>query len=220
MPIICGMGRKVLRAGRTPYRGVRRTMVIGPSRAEVRAAIDALPGGAWLERSRLAVCGQCSFAADPCRLARSGRSRSACRRASMSVLGVDIGPAFLYVGSAVARGVARDAPRKRLIGRWPTCAHRSRQSVTSRWSSARSLTCPCGGTNRTAVSPRAAATGGRARARYGDEPRLLIAPMRNLLLAAPFDADRELLRLVTRRDLVRGSQRTRPAHLRSRRMAG
>ena len=29
--------------------------------------------------------------------------------------------------------------------------------------------------------------------RYGPEPRLLIAPMRNLLLAAPFDADRELV---------------------------
>lgn len=29
--------------------------------------------------------------------------------------------------------------------------------------------------------------------RYGDEPRLLMAPMRNLLLAAPYDADRELL---------------------------
>ena len=29
--------------------------------------------------------------------------------------------------------------------------------------------------------------------RYGDEPRLLVAPMRNLLLAAPFDADRELV---------------------------
>ena len=29
--------------------------------------------------------------------------------------------------------------------------------------------------------------------RYGKEPRLLIAPMRNLLLAAPFDADRTLV---------------------------
>jgi hypothetical protein len=29
--------------------------------------------------------------------------------------------------------------------------------------------------------------------RYGDQPRLLAAPMRNLLLAAPFDAERELL---------------------------
>ena len=29
--------------------------------------------------------------------------------------------------------------------------------------------------------------------RYGDEPRLLVAPMRNLLLAAPFDADREIV---------------------------
>ncbi|MEP7360916.1 MAG: hypothetical protein ABI744_04985 [Chloroflexota bacterium] len=29
--------------------------------------------------------------------------------------------------------------------------------------------------------------------RYGDEPRLLMAPMRNLLLCAPFDADREVL---------------------------
>jgi hypothetical protein len=29
--------------------------------------------------------------------------------------------------------------------------------------------------------------------RYGDEPRVLAAPMRNLLLAAPFDADRELV---------------------------
>ena len=29
--------------------------------------------------------------------------------------------------------------------------------------------------------------------RYGPDPRLLIAPMRNLLLAAPFDADRSLV---------------------------
>ena len=29
--------------------------------------------------------------------------------------------------------------------------------------------------------------------RYGDEPRLLFAPMRDLLLAAPFDADREII---------------------------
>jgi hypothetical protein len=29
--------------------------------------------------------------------------------------------------------------------------------------------------------------------RYGDQPRLLMAPMRNLLLAAPYDADRALM---------------------------
>lgn len=29
--------------------------------------------------------------------------------------------------------------------------------------------------------------------RYGDQPRVLMAPMRNLLLAAPYDADREIL---------------------------
>lgn len=29
--------------------------------------------------------------------------------------------------------------------------------------------------------------------RYGDQPRVLMAPMRNLLLAAPYDADREVL---------------------------
>jgi len=29
--------------------------------------------------------------------------------------------------------------------------------------------------------------------RYGDQPRVLLAPMRNLLLAAPYDADREVL---------------------------
>jgi hypothetical protein len=29
--------------------------------------------------------------------------------------------------------------------------------------------------------------------RYGDQPRVLMAPMRNLLLAAPLDADREVL---------------------------
>lgn len=29
--------------------------------------------------------------------------------------------------------------------------------------------------------------------RYGDEPRLLVAPMRNLLLAAPYDADRAVM---------------------------
>jgi hypothetical protein len=30
-------------------------------------------------------------------------------------------------------------------------------------------------------------------ARYGDQPRVLMAPMRNLLLAAPYDADREVM---------------------------
>jgi hypothetical protein len=29
--------------------------------------------------------------------------------------------------------------------------------------------------------------------RYGDQPRLLMAPMRNLLLVAPYDADREVM---------------------------
>jgi hypothetical protein len=29
--------------------------------------------------------------------------------------------------------------------------------------------------------------------RYGDEPRLLIAPMRDLLLATPYDAEREIV---------------------------
>jgi hypothetical protein len=29
--------------------------------------------------------------------------------------------------------------------------------------------------------------------RYGDQPRVLMAPMRNLLLAAPYDADREVM---------------------------
>jgi hypothetical protein len=29
--------------------------------------------------------------------------------------------------------------------------------------------------------------------RYGDQPRVLLAPMRNLLLAAPYDADRDVL---------------------------
>ena len=108
-------------------------------------------------------------------------------------LGVDIGPAFMYVGrgtldswsvtldEAFERGMA-NLRTSLAAERYLEMEYESIDGVPFWWYQS---------------------TGGLASGlllledelalRYGPEPRLLIAPMRNLLLAAPFDADRSLV---------------------------
>lgn len=108
-------------------------------------------------------------------------------------LGVDIGPAFLYVGHG-------------MISEWPVGADEAfEQSMANLRASvaAEKFVEMEYGTVADVPIWWYQSHGGLASAllllqdelvrRYGDEPRLLVAPMRNLLLAAPFDADHELL---------------------------
>ena len=109
-------------------------------------------------------------------------------------LGVDIGPAFMYVGAGMLESWAvslEDAFDRAVLNlrrsitaeRYVEMEYESIDGVPFWWYQS---------------------TGGLASGlllvedelatRYGPEARLLIAPMRNLLLAAPFDADRSLVR--------------------------
>jgi hypothetical protein len=108
-------------------------------------------------------------------------------------LGLDIGPAFLYVGSAV-------------LSEWPVSAdealERAMANLRAMVANERYVEMEYGTIADVPVwwyqSHGGLASGlllleDELVLRYGDEPRLLVAPMRNLLLAAPFDADRELV---------------------------
>ena len=109
-------------------------------------------------------------------------------------LGVDIGPAFLYVGAgdAATSGLSRRTRR----------SQRAMANLRATVAAERYVELEYGTVADVPLwwyqSHGGLASGlllleDELRARYGDEPRLLIAPMRNLLLAAPFDTDRELL---------------------------
>jgi len=108
-------------------------------------------------------------------------------------LGLDIGPAFLYVGTKV-------------LSEWPVTAddalERAMVNLRAMVANERFVEMEFGTIADVPVwwyqSHGGLASGlllleDELAVRYGDEPRLLIAPMRNLLLAAPFDADRELV---------------------------
>lgn len=108
-------------------------------------------------------------------------------------LGVDIGPAFLYVSAA-------------MLGDWPVTADEALAAATANLRATvqaeRYIELEYGCVADVPLwwyqSHGGLASGlllleDELAARYGDEPRLLIAPMRNLLLAAPFDTDRDLL---------------------------
>lgn len=108
-------------------------------------------------------------------------------------LGVDIGPALLYVGA-------------KLIESWPVGADEAFEvamaNLRDTVSAERCVELDYGTVGGIPLwcyqSHGGLASGlllvpDELQLRYGDEPRLLIAPMRNLLVAAPFDADRELV---------------------------
>jgi hypothetical protein len=113
-----------------------------------------------------------------------------------AALGVDIGPAFLYVGAA-------------MLESWPVTADEAYAIAVTNLrlavQSERMYELEYGVVGDVPLwwyqSHHGLASGlllledelGR---RFGDEARLLIAPMRNLLIAAPFDADRETIELI------------------------
>lgn len=185
------MGRRNAREHLTATAG-DATMISGPSRAEVRSAIDGLPEDLdWDEmRSKLR----------PMFVRRRPMPPGAEKPMTFRVppglsvaLGVDIGPAFLYVG-------------EQMVARWPVDAHEAlRQAMANLRASvaAEKLVEMEYGTVADVPIWWYQSHGGLASGlllledelvrRYGDEPRLLVAPMRNLLLAAPFDADADLV---------------------------
>ena len=167
-------------------------MVVSASRAEVRAAIDALPQELTWD--------QVSAGLRPMFVRRRPMPPGAEKPLTFNrppginvALGVDIGPAFLYVGASMAatwQVSAEEAFEQALAN--------LRASVADE----RFVEMEFGEVADVPIwwyqSHGGLASGillleDELAARYGDEPRLLIAPMRNLLLAAPFDTDRELL---------------------------
>ena len=111
-------------------------------------------------------------------------------------LGIDIGPAFLYVGAA-------------MLESWPVTSHQAFEMALANLRHAaeaeRVYELEYGIVGDVPMwwyqSRHGLASGlllleDELARRFGDEPRLLIAPMRNLLIAAPIDADRDIIELV------------------------
>ena len=167
-------------------------MIVSPTRAEVRAAMDKLPSDlGWDD-----VKNQLRPMFVRRRPMPPGAERPLTFRVPPGInvcLGVDIGPAFVYVGAAV-------------LGEWPVSSdealERAIANLRASVAAERYVEMEFGTVADIPIwwyqSHGGLASGlllleDELALRYGDEPRLLIAPMRNLLLAAPFDADRELI---------------------------
>ena len=167
-------------------------MIHGPSRAAVKTAIESLPPEldwaslqhrlrpVFVRRRPLppGVERPVTFRVDP---------------GLIVALGVDIGPAFLYVGANV-------------LETWPVSADdafaQAMANLRASVEGERFVEMEYGTVADVPIwwyqSDGGLASGlllleDELARRYGDQPRLLIAPMRNLLLAAPFDADREMI---------------------------
>jgi hypothetical protein len=170
----------------------RSNGIVSPSRAEVRAAIEALPA----ELSWDAVCELLRPVFVRRRPLPPGADPPLTVRRAPGIpvaLGVDVGPAFMYVSrpwledwgvtfeDALERGLAnlRDAVA---IERYVELEYETVGGVPFWWYQ----------------SQHGLASGlllleDELVRRYGDRPRLLIAPMRNLLVATEVDADREIV---------------------------
>ena len=166
--------------------------IVGPSREQVRAALDSLsPRLAWEELSD---------GLRPVFVRRRplppGVEPPITVRKPPGVdvaLGVDIGPAFMYVGRQMLESweVTQDEAFARAVDnlrasvlaeRYVEMEYESVDGVPFWWYQS------SGG-----LASGLLLLEDELASRYGPEPRLLIAPMRNLLLAAPFDADRSLV---------------------------
>lgn len=168
------------------------SLIVTPHPAEVRAALDGLsPDMPWHEvRDGLRPVFIRRRPLPP------GMSAPLTRYMPPGVnvaLGVDIGPAFLYVGAA-------------LLESWSVSEDEAFETATANLRS----TIEAERIFEMAYEPVDdvpiwwyQSHGGLASGlllledilveRYGDQPRVLMAPMRNLLLAAPYDADRAVL---------------------------
>jgi hypothetical protein len=166
--------------------------IVGPSREQVRSAVEALsPDLTWDE-----LCGSLRPVFIRRRPLPPGieRPMTVMRSPGVEVaLGVDIGPAFMYVGRgmleswAVTLDDAFDRAMENLRAsvaaeKYLEMEYESIDGVPFWWYQS------SGG-----LASGLLLLEEELSARYGVEPRLLIAPMRNLILAAPFDADRTLV---------------------------
>ena len=166
--------------------------IVGPSRDQVRSAVDSLPPDlSWDELAD---------GLRPVFVRRRPLPPGVERPLTMSrppgvdvALGVDIGPAFMYVGAgmleswAVTLDEAFDRAMDNLRAsvaaeRYVEMEYESVDGVPIWWYQS------SGG-----LASGLLLLDAELAVRYGPEPRLLVAPMRNLLLAAPFDADRGLV---------------------------
>jgi len=167
-------------------------VIVGPSREEVRSALDSLSENMTWE--------ELSDGLRPVFVRRRPlppgieRPMTVVRPPGVEVaLGVDIGPAFMYVG-------------KGLLESWSVtfddAFDRAMDNLRASVSAEKYLEMEYGTIDDVPFwwyqSNGGLASGllllqDELAMRYGKEPRLLIAPMRNLLLAAPFDADRTLV---------------------------
>ena len=169
----------------------RPSRIVGPSRAELRSALDALPEN--LDWQALAAAVRPVFVRR--RPLPPGAERPLTFRLGPGLtvaVGVDIGPAFMYVSG-------------RLLETWPISADEAlEQAMTNLRRSVAAERyfemeyAPVGDMPVWWYQSQGGLASGlllledELTARYGKEPRLLAAPMRNLLLCAPFDVDREL----------------------------
>jgi hypothetical protein len=178
-----------------PAERSRGSSIVAPSRAEVHAALEALsPKLSWEEL-------------------RDGLRPVFVRRRPLPpgieppltihrppgvdvALGVDIGPAFMYVGAGMLESwaVSLDEAFQLAMAnlrssveaeRYVEMEYESVDGVPFWWYQSQ------GG-----LASGLLLLADILVQRYGDQPRTLIAPMRNLLLAAPFDADREVVEWV------------------------
>ncbi len=166
--------------------------IVGPSREQVRSAMEALPQElSWEE-----LADQLRPVFVRRRPLPPGVERPLTTMLPPGVevaLGVDIGPAFMYVGSGMLESwsVAFDHAFDRAMDnlrhevnaeRYLEMEYETFEDVPFWWYQS------SGG-----LASGLLLLEKELALRYGPEPRLLVAPMRNLLLAAPFDADRELV---------------------------
>lgn len=167
-------------------------MVVGPSRAEVRAAVESLSDELRWEDLRDGL--------RPVFIRRRplppGVEPPLTFRVAPGLtvaLGVDIGPAFLYVGAHVVESwpVGADEAFTRAMDNLRAAVEAER-SFEMEYGTVADIPLWCYQSHNGLASGLLLLEDELAR-RYGPEPRLLIAPMRNLLIAAPHDADRELL---------------------------
>jgi hypothetical protein len=166
--------------------------IVGPSREQVRAAMESLSD----ELSWDDLADQLRPVFVRRRPLPPGVERPLTMMLPPGVevaLGVDIGPAFMYVGRGMldSWSVAFDYAFERAMDnlrnevtaeRYLEMQYETLEDVPFWWYQS------SGGLASGLLLLEKELT-----LRYGPDPRLLVAPMRNLLLAAPFDADRELV---------------------------
>jgi hypothetical protein len=168
------------------------SLISSPSRAEVRAAIEGMsPDLPWAD-----VRHQLTPVFVRRRPLPPGAPRPVTVRHGPGLefgLGIDIGPAFMYVGRemleswSVSLDEAVDCAMENL--RASARTERCVELEYAEWAEMPIWAYQ----SRSGLASGLLLVEDELALRYGDEPRLLIAPMRNLLLAAPFAADRELV---------------------------